>query len=186
MCSPNFCLHFQSLFPLAAVAWITLQRFPSPLAFILKFPVHARARGGVWRGSVGASVRGLLLTVRAVRTFADRLDDQLLDALYHVSEARRSENQSVNMWLHSRLNISVSTETRKMDSVGKNTQKKKLWLCGLLWWSLLVHLASGGNNCNFSDFIQLKRQRYIYLMMRSVAGCFNLSLVKFEELFRCL
>lgn len=175
----NLCFH------LPPFAWITLQRFPSLLAFILKFPVHSRARGGVWRGSVGASVRDLLLTVRAVHTFSDWLDDQLLAALCRVSEARRSENQSVNMWLHCRLNISVSTETRKMDSVVKNTQKKKLWLYGLLWWSLLVHLASGGNNCNLSDFIKWKRQRYIYLMMRSVAGCFNLSLVKFEELFRC-
>lgn len=182
MCSPNVCLHFQSLFPLAAVCLNNPAAFTLAPGFYFEIP---RARTRTRRSSVRASVRDLLLTVRAVHTFSDWSDDQLLVALCRVSEARRSENQSVNMWLHCRLNISVSTETRKMDSVGKNTQKKKLWLCGLLWWSLLVHLASGGNNCNLSDFIKWKRQRYIYLMMRSVAGCFNLSLVKFEELFRC-
>ncbi|KAM9858922.1 chondroitin sulfate proteoglycan 4 [Aulostomus maculatus] len=41
-----------------------------------------------------------------------------------------------------------------MDSVVKNTQKK-LWLCGILWWSLLVELASGASFYG-DGFLQLK------------------------------
>lgn len=51
-------------------------------------------------------------------------------------------------------NIRVSPGRGKMDSAVKNTQKKKLWLGGLLWWSLLLELASGGNN--FNTLIQWK------------------------------
>ncbi|XP_033947427.1 chondroitin sulfate proteoglycan 4 [Pseudochaenichthys georgianus] len=51
-------------------------------------------------------------------------------------------------------NSRVSTWRRKMDSVVKNTQKK-LWLRGLLWWSLLFELASGASFYG-DGFVQLK------------------------------
>lgn len=53
-------------------------------------------------------------------------------------------------------NMTFSCGERKMDSVVKNTLKK-LWLCGLLWWSLLLELASGGNNETFPWFPQWKQ-----------------------------
>ncbi|KAM9360948.1 chondroitin sulfate proteoglycan 4 [Symphorus nematophorus] len=42
-----------------------------------------------------------------------------------------------------------------MGSAVKNTQKKKLWLRGLLWWSLLFELASGASFYG-DGFVQLK------------------------------
>ncbi|XP_060894515.1 chondroitin sulfate proteoglycan 4 [Labrus mixtus] len=42
-----------------------------------------------------------------------------------------------------------------MDPVVKNTQKKKLWLRGLLWWSLLLEAASGASFYG-DGFVQLK------------------------------
>ncbi|XP_033475924.2 chondroitin sulfate proteoglycan 4 [Epinephelus lanceolatus] len=52
-------------------------------------------------------------------------------------------------------NIRVSPGRGKMDSAVKNTQKKKLWLGGLLWWSLLLELASGASFYG-DGFVQLK------------------------------
>ncbi|XP_029296168.1 LOW QUALITY PROTEIN: chondroitin sulfate proteoglycan 4 [Cottoperca gobio] len=51
-------------------------------------------------------------------------------------------------------NSRVSPGRRKMDSVVKSTQKK-LWLRGLLWWSLLLELASGASFYG-DGFVQLK------------------------------
>ncbi|XP_075955527.1 chondroitin sulfate proteoglycan 4 [Anarhichas minor] len=51
-------------------------------------------------------------------------------------------------------NVRVPTGRTKMDSVVKNTQKK-LWLRGLLWWSLLLELASGASFYG-DGFVQLK------------------------------
>ncbi len=45
-----------------------------------------------------------------------------------------------------------------MDSVVK-TPQKKLWLCGLLWWSLLLELVNGGMKATFSTFSQIKLTR---------------------------
>lgn len=127
------------------------------LAFILKTHTCARcapARRSLARPFTARSVQWGSAPLRSSSDAGSPPFSGLAVAVWRYRRSKKREQVCKHVTARS-SNMTVSCGERKMDSVVKNTQKK-LWLCGLLWWSLLLELASGGNSETLPLFSQWK------------------------------
>lgn len=107
----------------------------------------ARARRSLSREGLSLSLPS---TQQHLHTKLNSLFGRFVEPL-DVTEARGGKN----CWkcdCRCPPDVSVATETRKMEFVANNA-KKKLLLRALLWWSLILELVSGGNSSYFFFFL---------------------------------
>lgn len=106
---------------------------------------HTHTRASRWGRSLTEppGVRRFILGRRSAATDARSPRWESPFTVWRQQSADRQ--QQVRKYVSARVKARVSSRgKRKMEPAVKRTQEK-LWLGGLLWWSLLLQLVYGGN-----------------------------------------